>query len=169
MAMHCYINIPLSLTNYLRRVQNCAARLVTHTHKREHKTPVLFQLHWLPVRVRSLNKILFHKVNVWSGTAALYLSDLIEKYIPLRMLRSECHSLLRVQKSHTGMYGDKSFQASALRLSDKLPNHIKLAGSKEIFCKVLKTIYLNWRIYNFKPVYYVWNVFELSEIRICFN
>jgi len=58
-------NIPLSLTNCLQRVQNCAARLVTHTRKREHITQVLFQLHWLPVRFRSLYNILFHifKIN----------------------------------------------------------------------------------------------------------
>jgi len=54
-------NIPLSRTNHLQQVQNCAARLVTRTRKREHipVTPVLFQLHWLPVCFRSLYKILF--------------------------------------------------------------------------------------------------------------
>jgi len=52
-------NIPLSLANRLQRVQNCAARLVTRTRKREHITPVLFQLHWPPVRFRSLYNILF--------------------------------------------------------------------------------------------------------------
>jgi len=35
-------NIPLSLTNRPQQVQNCAARLVTRTYKREHITPVLF-------------------------------------------------------------------------------------------------------------------------------
>ena len=67
-------NIPLS--NFLQRVQNCAARLVTRTRKREHITPVLFQLPWLPVRFRSLYKILFHTFKVLNVTAALYLSDL---------------------------------------------------------------------------------------------
>jgi len=38
-------NIPLSLTNCLQQVPNCAAHLVTRTRKREHITPVLFQLH----------------------------------------------------------------------------------------------------------------------------
>jgi len=53
-------NIPLTLTNHLQRVHNCAARLVTHTRKRGHITPVLFQLYWLPVRFRSMYKIPFH-------------------------------------------------------------------------------------------------------------
>jgi len=71
-------NIPLSLTNRLERVQNRTACLLTRTHKREDTTPVFFQLHWIPVRFRSLYKILFHTFNVFSGTAPLYLIDLIE-------------------------------------------------------------------------------------------
>ena len=75
-------NIILSLTNRLqRRVQNCAARLVAHTHKREHITPVLFQLNWLPVRFRLLYAILFLTFKVLNGTAPVYLSDLIETFI----------------------------------------------------------------------------------------
>ena len=36
----------------LQSVQNAAARLVTGTRRRDHITPVLRQLHWLPVRQR---------------------------------------------------------------------------------------------------------------------
>jgi len=93
-------NNPLSLTNRLHRVQNCATCLVTRTCKREHITPVLFQLHWLPICFRSLYKILFLTFKVINGIASVYLSDLIEKYIPVRMLRSESYSLLRVPRSH---------------------------------------------------------------------
>jgi len=83
-------NTPLSLTNRLQRVQNCAVRLVILTRKREHITPVLLQMHWLPGRFKSLYQILFHTVNVLSGTEPLYLSDLI-KIIPVRMLRPESY------------------------------------------------------------------------------
>ena len=41
-----------NLLRRLRAVQNAAARLVTGTRRREHITPVLRQLHWLPVRQR---------------------------------------------------------------------------------------------------------------------
>jgi len=64
-------------------------RIQTHTRKREYITPVLFQLPWLPVRFRLPYKILFHTFKVLNGTAPVSLSDLIEKYIPVRMLRSE--------------------------------------------------------------------------------
>jgi len=36
----------------LQRVQNAAARLVFQLNSREHITPSLLQLHWLPVRWR---------------------------------------------------------------------------------------------------------------------
>jgi len=130
--------IPLSLTNRLQRVQNCAARLVTRTGKRDQITPVLFQRHWLPVHFRSLYKILFHTFNVLSGTALVYLSD------PIKMYTSEnapVYVLFTFEgtKCHTVMYGEKSFRASAPRLWNELSNQIKLAASKDIFCKVLKT------------------------------
>ena len=39
-----------SLFRHLQSGQNAAARLVTGTRERDHVTPVLRQLHWLPVR-----------------------------------------------------------------------------------------------------------------------
>ena len=55
--VHCYWMSPL---NHLQRVQKRAAALVTSTRKRDHVTPILLQLHWLPIQQRSLSKILFH-------------------------------------------------------------------------------------------------------------
>ena len=42
----------------LQRVQNLAARIVTRTRRREHITPVLHSLHWLPVSYRIQYKVL---------------------------------------------------------------------------------------------------------------
>ena len=44
--------LPDAQLQKLQLVQNAAARLVTGTHRREHITPVLFALHWLPIRQR---------------------------------------------------------------------------------------------------------------------
>jgi len=46
-----------NLYRRLQAVQNAAARLVTNTRKCEHITPVLQQLHWLPVCQRVQLKI----------------------------------------------------------------------------------------------------------------
>jgi hypothetical protein len=44
------LNISAELASKLQTVLNNAARLVTRTRKCEHITPVLIELHWLPVR-----------------------------------------------------------------------------------------------------------------------
>ena len=136
MVMHCYIK---PLTNRLQQVHNRAARLVKFSRKRKHITPVLFHLHWLPVRFRSLYKTPFHTFKVLSETTSLHLSDLIQKYIAVRLLRTESYSLLTVSKSHTTMYWKKSFLSSPLKFRNRLPNCIKFKASKHIFCKVFKT------------------------------
>jgi len=40
------------LMQRLQAVQNVAARLITGARRRDHISPVLRQLHWLPVRLR---------------------------------------------------------------------------------------------------------------------
>ena len=41
----------------LQRVQNAAARLTVDAAKNEHMSPILQQLHWLPVKFRTDSKI----------------------------------------------------------------------------------------------------------------
>ena len=45
--------------NKLQRVQNALARTVMMTKRRDHITPVLADLHWLPVRARTEFKIAY--------------------------------------------------------------------------------------------------------------
>ena len=52
----------------LQRVQNNAARVVTLTEKHDHITPVLKELHWLPVRKRIEFKIPGVQVFAWNCT-----------------------------------------------------------------------------------------------------
>jgi len=42
----------------LQRIQNIAARRITGTKRKEHITPTLKDLHWLPVKSRIVFKIL---------------------------------------------------------------------------------------------------------------
>ena len=58
----------------------CAARLVCKSPKREHVTPLLVDLHWLSVERRIQYKITTICYNVITGTAPLYLFDLLEVY-----------------------------------------------------------------------------------------
>ncbi|KAL9978241.1 hypothetical protein ACROYT_G015736 [Oculina patagonica] len=62
----------------LQRVQNAAARLLTSSCKYDHITPVLQELHWLPVRYRIHFKILLLTFKALNGMAPTYISDLIK-------------------------------------------------------------------------------------------
>ena len=70
------------LLNQLQRVQNSAARLVTKTKRREHITPALIELDWLPVRQRIEYKLLLLTFNSLHGLAAPYLSELLSRHQP---------------------------------------------------------------------------------------
>ena len=69
--------LPQSSIDPLQRVQNAAARLITGTGTREHITPALRSLHWLPVKFRITFKlcVLMHLVHI--GRAPAYLSDMV--------------------------------------------------------------------------------------------
>ena len=51
--------LPKQTLMRLQHVQNVAARIVTLAAKREHISPVLYKLHWLPVQERIVFKIIF--------------------------------------------------------------------------------------------------------------
>ena len=78
--------LPDKELNKLQRIQNAAARLVSLTKKRDHITPVLFQLHWLPVRQRIIFKLLRLTFKTLNGQSAAYISDLVTLYQPQRTL-----------------------------------------------------------------------------------
>jgi len=80
-------------------VQNSAARLLTATSRYDHVTPLLRSLHWLPVSARIDFKILLLVFKVLNGLEPLYLSELLEPYIPNRNLRSAKKKLLVVPKN----------------------------------------------------------------------
>ena len=78
----------------LQRCQNNAARIVSLGWKYDHITPVLKDLHWLPVEYRMNYKILLLAYKAQHGMAPPYLSSLLSPYKPGRSLRSEGKYLL---------------------------------------------------------------------------
>ena len=62
-------------------VQNCAARLVKRYPKFGHISPLLFELHWLPVEHRIVFKILLLVFKSLNNLAPSYISDLLTPYV----------------------------------------------------------------------------------------
>uniref|UniRef100_A0A8C5I3C7 Reverse transcriptase domain-containing protein n=1 Tax=Gouania willdenowi TaxID=441366 RepID=A0A8C5I3C7_GOUWI len=123
----------------LQLVQNAAARLLTGTKKREHITPILASLHWLPVKFRIDFKILLFVFKAWNGLAPQYITDLIQIYRPQRALRSEGQLQLVVPKANRKTKGDRAFSVVGPKLWNALPLHIRTAPTVECFKSRLKT------------------------------
>uniref|UniRef100_A0A669B839 Reverse transcriptase domain-containing protein n=1 Tax=Oreochromis niloticus TaxID=8128 RepID=A0A669B839_ORENI len=74
---------PKNSLKSLQLIQNAAARVLTGTRKREHISPVLASLHWLPVKSRIEFKILLLTYKVLNNQAPSYLNDLVVPYHPI--------------------------------------------------------------------------------------
>jgi len=59
----------------LQSVQNAVARLITGASRRDHITPIVRQLHWLPVRRRVDFKIAVLVFQCKTGQAPGYLAE----------------------------------------------------------------------------------------------
>ena len=87
--------LPEYQLNKLQRVQNMCARLICNESKYCHITPLLVDLHWLPVKFRIEFKILLIVFKIFKGLAPSYLSFLITpKPVPKCNLRSSSDSYL---------------------------------------------------------------------------
>ena len=133
------IGIDQASLRRLQLVQNAAARLLTSTKKREHITPVLASLHWLPVKFRIDFKVLLFVFKSLHSLSPSYLSELIKPYVPNRALRSADQMLLEPLPTILRSRGDRAFAAAGPELWNSLPLPIRLAQSLGSFKSLLKT------------------------------
>ena len=120
-------------------MQNTAVCLLTGTKKRDHITPVLASLHWLPVHYRIDFKIVLFVFKILNGQAPQYLVELLHALTPARALRLSNQLLLDVPKSRLITKGDRAFAVAAPKLWNSLPFNIRSAQTLEIFKSSLKT------------------------------
>ena len=121
-----YYGISDGLLNRLQSVQNAAARLVTCLERREHITPVLRQLHWLPVRQRVQFKLATLVHRALAGTAPAYLSDecQLSSSIAVRCLRSADTRSCVSRRSHN-TFGERCFAAAGPSVWNSLPPQLR--------------------------------------------
>jgi hypothetical protein len=106
-----------SLQSFNVHVQNSCVRLVYHAPKQCHITPLLQDLHWLPVKIRIMFKILLLTLKALHQLALSYLSELITITTPGRynLRTSNINGLLlsypRGKSKKT--LGDQSFMVAA--------------------------------------------------------
>ena len=90
--------IPKYQRDKLQRIQNIAARLAMGVKRSDQATPILKNLHWLPVEKKIEFKILLITYKTIHGHSADYLKPLNEMYQLSRTLGSALRSLLCPQE-----------------------------------------------------------------------
>uniref|UniRef100_A0A8P4KSI9 Reverse transcriptase domain-containing protein n=1 Tax=Dicentrarchus labrax TaxID=13489 RepID=A0A8P4KSI9_DICLA len=123
----------------LQLIQNAAARVLTGTRKRDHISPVLATLHWLPIKCRIEFKILLLTYKALHGQAPSYLKELIVPYYPTRTLRSLNAGLLVVPIVPKSRTGARAFSYQAPLLWNQLPVVVREADTLTTFKSRLKT------------------------------
>ena len=131
--------LPNYVIKRLQSVQNAAARLVLLARKYDHVTPLLIELHWLPIQQRIIYKILLITFKALHGDAPNYISELLTKYTPGRALRSASKNLLYKPNFNLKTYGGRSFAVAAPTLWNDLPSNIKECRTAATFKTQLKT------------------------------
>ena len=109
----------------LQRVQNTLARVVAGTRRREHITPVLKDLHWLPVEQRIEYKVALITHKVLKEKQPGYLAELVSVYEPPRQLRSSSQNLVARTHVSRSKLGDRAFTKAARTVWSTLPTQIR--------------------------------------------
>lgn len=134
-------NIPEAEVHRLQVVQNRAARMITRISPREHITPILASLHWLPVHLRIKFRIMVHTYKCMHRLSPSYLADKISRHTPGRALRSssDVTSLSHVAASKN--VGKGNFSHVAPATWNTLPPHIRELPTVTTFKRQLKAHY----------------------------
>ena len=123
----------------LQRLQNSAARMISATPRRQHITPILLELHWLPCQLRIQFRVLVLVFKCLNHLAPAYLCDLLSIYRPGRSLRSASDTTRLAVDHPTRKVGRTSFRLSAPQIWNELPASIRESPSVDTFKRALKT------------------------------
>ena len=137
------LGLPQQSLKRLQKVQNASARLLTITRSSEHITPILYNLHWLPVKYRIQFKILLLTFKALHGSAPSYIRDLFQLRNLRPGLRSSSSQILSVPKTRLVSYGDRAFSSCAPRLWNSLPDELRDTTELSSFKRHLKTHLFN--------------------------
>ena len=123
----------------LQRLQKSAARVVYRVRKRDHITPTIRTLHWLPIRMRISFKICTYMIKAIHGLGLEYINCVVERYMPVRALRSSCNDILLKVTVPRNTIGLSSFAVEGPHMWNDLPIDVGSAESLTAFRKHLKT------------------------------
>ena len=125
----------------LQKLQNACARLIFGKKKREHVSPLLHELHWLPIRQRIIFKILLFVFKFYQNIAPFYIMESLSK-------SERGEFMLKVPRTSTH-YGDRAFSNCAPKLWNALPLPIRASNTIMHFRSQLKHhLFANFDLFN---------------------
>ena len=108
---------PNSVIQPLQQIQIFAARLVLLAPRQHHSTPLLENLHWLPISERIKYKVACMCFSAINGSGPAYLSELLHVYTPSRTLRSSSNTrMLEIQQYKRKTHGFRTFSCFGLHI-----------------------------------------------------
>ena len=158
MLIHCLVTSKLDYSNILlngapacqlqrlQKIQNTCARIITGVGKYEHITPILHQLHWLPIEQRIKFKVILTVFKVLNNRAPSYLSDLIQVRQSDHPLRANSN-VLNVPFTSSVMVFNRVFSVAGPRLWNSIPDRLRNIESSTDFKTHLKTFLFREHFY----------------------
>ena len=137
-----FIGQPQYQISRLQKIQNSAARIYSRTGRRDSISPVLRELHWLPVRARIQFKTAVMVYKILHNLAPSYLSDMItstKSVLGGRCLRSVSKGDISATRHFTSRYGNRLFTVSAPAVWNMLPSSVRQSETVGCFGRRLKT------------------------------
>ena len=105
-----------------------AARLILRAPRHQNCTPLLHQLHWLPISERIKYKTAGMCYNAITGSAPSYLSELLHLYSPSRSLRSSSDTrMLKIQRFNRKTHSFRTSSHFGPHIWNNLPQDIMQA------------------------------------------
>ena len=124
----------------LQNVLNSGARLITGSPMRDRITPVLIDLHWLPIKSRIVYKICVLTHLALKTSEPGYLEKKLHKYVLHNTQTRQSSDPHRLnQPTSNSKLEDRSFTHCAPKWYNWLPSHIKDSDNIVTFKKNLKT------------------------------
>src|SRR5688572_28139379 len=133
--------LPASTLQPLTTVLHYAAKLIKNLTPRDHVSPTLRELHWLPIQARITFKICLLMYRVYTSCSPAYLSSLVTPCSSLqsrRGLRSSSQGDFVVTRSLKKL-GNRAFALAGPAEWNKLPVFIRKSSTLSIFKTNLKS------------------------------
>ena len=127
------------MNDFVQTLEQVPAKIITQQPKFAHVSPILKELHWLPISARVKYKIALVMFKSVSCKAPVYLTEMFHKYIPAVSLRSATKCLLNVPNYRLKTFGGKAISVFGANVWNTLPTELRFLESLEDFKDKLKT------------------------------